>query len=70
VAGDPGPPRGPASLLAPFFYSQLLWVTGLGFLVFGNLPDSWTLAGAAIIIASGLYTAHLERVRRQQQHRA
>ena len=60
----------PASLLAPFFYSQLLWVTGLGFLVFGNLPDSWTLAGAAIIIASGLYTAHRERVRRQQQHRA
>jgi drug/metabolite transporter (DMT)-like permease len=54
----------PASLLAPFFYSQLLWVTGLGFLVFGNLPDCWTLAGAAIIIGSGLYTAHRERVRR------
>jgi drug/metabolite transporter (DMT)-like permease len=54
----------PASLLAPFFYSQLLWVTGLGFLVFGNLPDEWTLAGAGIIIASGLYTAHRERVRR------
>jgi drug/metabolite transporter (DMT)-like permease len=56
----------PASLLAPFFYSQLLWVTGLGFLIFGNLPDSWTLAGAAIIIASGLYTAHRERVRRTE----
>jgi drug/metabolite transporter (DMT)-like permease len=55
----------PASLLAPFFYSQLLWVTALGFLVFGNLPDAWTLAGAAIIIASGLYTAHRERVRRR-----
>jgi drug/metabolite transporter (DMT)-like permease len=54
----------PASLLAPFFYSQLLWVTGLGFLVFGNLPDEWTLTGAGIIIASGLYTAHRERVRR------
>jgi drug/metabolite transporter (DMT)-like permease len=54
----------PASLLAPFFYCQLLWVTGLGFLVFGNLPDQWTLTGAGIIIASGLYTAHRERVRR------
>lgn len=54
----------PASLIAPFFYSQLLWVTGLGFLVFGNLPDTWTLAGAGIIIVSGLYTAHRERVRR------
>jgi drug/metabolite transporter (DMT)-like permease len=29
----------PASLLAPFFYGQLIWVTWLGFLVFGNLPD-------------------------------
>ena len=55
----------PASLLAPFFYGQLLWVTVLGFLVFGNLPDSWTLTGAGIIIASGLYTAHRERVRRK-----
>jgi drug/metabolite transporter (DMT)-like permease len=54
----------PASLLAPFFYSQLLWVTGLGFLVFDNLPDGWTIAGATIIVASGLYTAHRERVRR------
>ncbi|MDR3528962.1 MAG: DMT family transporter [Rhodopila sp.] len=53
----------PASLLAPFFYSQLLWVAGLGFLVFGNLPDAWTLTGAGIIIASGLYTAHRERIR-------
>ncbi len=54
----------PASLLAPFFYGQLLWVTVLGFLVFRNLPDTYTLAGAAIIIGSGLYTAHRERVRR------
>jgi drug/metabolite transporter (DMT)-like permease len=53
----------PASLLAPFFYGQLIWVTFLGFLVFGNLPDQWTLTGAGIIIASGLYTAHRERVR-------
>jgi drug/metabolite transporter (DMT)-like permease len=53
----------PASLLAPFFYTQLVWVSILGFLVFGNLPDRWTLSGAAIIIASGLYTAHRERIR-------
>ena len=55
----------PASLLAPFFYAQLLWVTVLGFLVFGNLPDEWTVTGAAIIISSGIYTAHRERVRRR-----
>jgi len=59
----------PASLLAPFFYSQLLWVSALGYLVFANVPDRWTLAGAAIIIASGLYTAHRERVRRRDRPR-
>jgi drug/metabolite transporter (DMT)-like permease len=53
----------PASLLAPFVYSQLIWVTLGGYLVFDNLPDRQTLLGAAIIIASGLYTAHRERVR-------
>jgi drug/metabolite transporter (DMT)-like permease len=56
----------PASLLAPFFYGQLLWVTVLGFVVFGNLPDTWTLTGAGIIISSGLYTAHRERIRSRQ----
>ncbi len=53
----------PASLLAPFTYVQLVWVTIAGYLVFGNLPDQWTLVGAVIIVASGLYTAHRERVR-------
>jgi drug/metabolite transporter (DMT)-like permease len=53
----------PASLLAPISYSQLPWVTIGGYLVFANLPDQWTLVGASIIIASGLYTAHRERVR-------
>jgi drug/metabolite transporter (DMT)-like permease len=59
----------PASLLAPFAYVQLLWVSVLGFLVFSNVPDTWTIAGAAIIVASGLYTAHRERVRRRAPRR-
>jgi drug/metabolite transporter (DMT)-like permease len=53
----------PASLLAPISYTQLPWVTVGGYLVFANLPDRWTLVGASIIIASGLYTAHRERIR-------
>ncbi len=53
----------PASLLAPFSYTQLPWVTIGGYLVFNNFPDHWTLIGASIIVASGLYTAHRERVR-------
>ena len=52
-----------ASLLAPFSYSQLIWAIAAGFLIFGVLPDQWTLAGAAVIVASGLYTAHRVRVR-------
>lgn len=55
-----------ASVLAPFSYMQLLWVSVLGFMVFGELPDVWTVTGAAFIVASGLYTAHRERVRQSQ----
>jgi drug/metabolite transporter (DMT)-like permease len=55
-----------ASVLAPFSYIQLLWVTLLGFLIFGEVPDVWTVVGAGFIVASGLYTAHRERVRHSQ----
>jgi drug/metabolite transporter (DMT)-like permease len=55
-----------ASVLAPFSYTQLLVVSILGFLLFGDLPDVWTVTGAAFIVASGLYTAHRERIRRSQ----
>jgi drug/metabolite transporter (DMT)-like permease len=55
-----------ASVLAPFSYTQLVWVSILGFLIFGELPDAWTITGAAFIVASGLYTAHRERIRRSQ----
>ena len=55
-----------ASVLAPFSYTQLLWVSILGFLVFGEVPGIWTVTGAAFIVASGLYTAHRERIRRSQ----
>jgi drug/metabolite transporter (DMT)-like permease len=55
-----------ASVLAPFSYTQLLWVSILGFFVFGEVPDAYTITGAAFIVASGLYTAHRERVRQSQ----
>jgi len=56
--------RAPASLLAPFTFTQLLWATLLGYGVFGDLPDGWTLAGALIIVASGLYVFYRESVLR------
>jgi drug/metabolite transporter (DMT)-like permease len=57
---------GDASVLAPFSYTQLVWVASLGYFVFGEVPDAWTVVGAAFIVGSGLYTAHRERVRRSQ----
>ncbi len=48
---------GPASIVAPFHYVQLLWAAALGALLFGDVPTLWTWAGAAIIIASGLSIA-------------
>lgn len=56
--------RAPASLLAAFIYSQIIWMAGLGWFIFGDAPDGWTVAGSGIVIASGLYILHRERVRR------
>jgi drug/metabolite transporter (DMT)-like permease len=52
----------PASTVAPFLYLQLLSMITFGYLVFGDLPDLWTLAGSAVIIASGIYLIYRERV--------
>ena len=56
--------RAPAAVLAPISYTQLLWSAALGYAVFSNAPDGWTLVGSAVIVASGLYTAHRERTKR------
>lgn len=52
--------RATTSALAPYPYSQMLWMIGLGYFVFSDLPDLWTLAGSAIIVSSGLYIVHRE----------
>ncbi|MET3890716.1 drug/metabolite transporter (DMT)-like permease [Bosea sp. OAE506] len=54
----------PATVLAPFIYSQIVWMIVLGWFVFGQFPDGWTFAGATIVIASGLYLLYRERVRK------
>jgi drug/metabolite transporter (DMT)-like permease len=51
----------PASSISPFLYLQLLSMTALGYLVFGDVPDAWTLVGAAVIVGSGVYLVHRER---------
>jgi drug/metabolite transporter (DMT)-like permease len=57
----------PASVLAPFSYTHLLYATVFGYLIFGTLPDTVTWLGAGLIIGSGLYTAHRERVRARER---
>ncbi len=53
----------PLSIVAAFRYMLLIFGATAGYLVFGDVPDLWTLGGAALIVASGLYTFHRERVR-------
>jgi drug/metabolite transporter (DMT)-like permease len=58
--------RATASFLAPFAYMQLVWATALGYFIFATLPDQWIAAGSALIVSSGIYTAHRERVRARE----
>ena len=51
----------PVSTLAPIDYTTLIWATLLGFILFGDLPDAWTITGTLIIISSGLYLIKRER---------
>lgn len=55
--------RAPATILAPFIYSQIVWMIALGWFVFGQIPDRFTFIGSGIVIASGLYLLYRERVR-------
>lgn len=57
---------GPAALISPFNYAQLLGAAGFGYLIFDHLPDGWTWLGAAVIVASGVYIAWREAVRSRQ----
>ena len=55
--------QAPAAVIAPFNYLQLLGAALLGFVVFGDIPDFWSWVGAAVIVSSGLYIGHRERLR-------
>lgn len=55
---------GEISFIAPFRYMSLLWAVVLGMVLFGEVPDAWMMTGAAIVIASGLYTFYRENKRK------
>jgi drug/metabolite transporter (DMT)-like permease len=54
---------GEASVLAPVRYTALLWAAAIGFIVWGELPELWLWAGAAVIVGSSLYMIRGERRR-------
>jgi drug/metabolite transporter (DMT)-like permease len=51
----------PAAVLSPFIYTEIPLMIALGLIVFGDLPNRYTLIGASIVVASGLYILHRER---------
>lgn len=53
--------HGDVGAVSPFRYTNLIWAIGLGWAVFSEIPDVLTLAGAAIVVATGLYTIYRER---------
>jgi len=60
--------HGEASRVAPFEYSALAWGVALDWVLWQVLPDRYTLIGAAIIIASGLYLIRREKVHAESEH--
>jgi len=51
-----------AKIVAPFRYTGIVWATILGFIIWGQLPDKFGVLGVFIIIASGLYILHRQRL--------
>ena len=58
---------GEIGVVTPFRYSRLVFSTFIGMLVFAEFPDGYTLVGAGIIIATGIYTILRERKRKRQE---
>jgi drug/metabolite transporter (DMT)-like permease len=58
----------PASVLQPFNFAQLLWAAIAGYLVFGDLPDKFTLVGGTIIVSAGLIVWYRERQSKAVPH--
>src|SRR5258708_2167508 len=55
--------RGEFSVIGAFRYGSILWAIAIGYVVWGEVPNALALFGIAIIVASGLYILHRERVR-------
>ena len=58
----------PASVISPYGYLNLIWALLLGFLLFSEVPNTWSMVGAVIITSSGLYVYHRERSQNSPIH--
>ena len=54
-----------AKVVAPFKYATILWAMVIGFIFWGDVPDFWIITGGSIVVASGLYILHRQRLRRE-----
>jgi drug/metabolite transporter (DMT)-like permease len=52
------------SVIGSFRYASILWALAIGYVVWGDVPNALALLGIAVIVGSGLYILHRERVRR------
>lgn len=52
--------QAPVGVIAPFDYTQLVWASVLGLVIWGELPHPLTLVGAVVVAASGVYILHRE----------
>ena len=57
----------PAAVVAPFEYLAILFGIGFGYAFWAEVPDRWTLTGAAVVVASGLYILRREAIRRAER---
>jgi len=54
-----------ATVVLPFDFTKLIWAAGVGYLLFGEVPDIWTWTGGTVIFASSLFMAYRERAARK-----
>lgn len=56
---------GDIGFVSPFRYTILLWSIVLGVIVFGDIPDAWTIVGSTVVVVTGTYTFYRERKRQK-----
>lgn len=59
-----------AKVVAPFKYSTILWAMVIGYVFWGDVPDAWIITGGALVVASGLYILHRQRLGRAAKRAA